>query len=169
MGIKHIIAVDPGDVRNGFCYFKYNTETKMADVRIMDIFTSKQLTENLLTIWGIGQPREGGKKPDLTFVVENFRVDSKVRGKAFQWNEVLTARNIGKVEMLADWLGAPLVIQEPANVLGMGRKIVSGIIKVSSGHLRDDHSAFIHGVHYMLNARLINTTDQITMFGQGAL
>jgi hypothetical protein len=166
VSFRHVFAVDPGDVRNGFCYFKYDVEKKVADVKIMDIFTGKQLEDTLKLVWGIGQPKEDGAKPELHFVVENFRVDSKVRGKAFQWNEVLTARNIGKVELCANWLDAPLTIQEPT-ILAMGRKWAPW--SNLPAHIPDDKSAYIHGAKFMMDRGWINTVDQITMFGQETL
>lgn len=173
MSIRHIIAVDPGDVNNGFCYFKHNSETKTADLKIMEVLGAKGLGDVLKTLW---HTRENAK-PDgprmnphnMFFVIENFRMDSNVRGAVFQWNELLTSQMIGRVRLCAEWLDAQVYMQEPGPVLSMGRKTCSGLFKIPKGHIPDDQAAFMHGVHFMTSKKLIRTVNDITMFGQGKL
>lgn len=169
MPSKFLVSVDPGDVNNGFCFFKYDTETRVADTRIMEILTGKQLSEHLHLVWEmIRKARENDptKEIPITFVVENFRVGTS-RGAVFQWNEVLTARNIGKVEFIAESMNAHMVLQEPGSVLQMGRKWAP--FKVNKGHIRDDHSAWIHGVYYMMRVNWFTDADSVKFFGQERL
>jgi hypothetical protein len=125
----------------------------------MEVLTSKQLSEYLKQVWGV---REAAADADITFVVENFRVGTH-RGAVFKWNEVLTARNIGKVELVAEWVGAKCILQEPA-ILAMARKWSP--IPLPKGHISDDKSALLHGINYMMDAKWIATTDQVVLFGQ---
>lgn len=169
---KHIISVDPGDVNNGFCYFKYFPESKTADLIIMKICGPTELSTLLKVIWGLGQRPSEEPKPqnnphNMYFVIENFRMDSHVRGAVFQWNEMLTSQMIGRVKLCAEWMDAPVFMQEAANVLPLGRKWVP--FKVNKGHLRDDHSAFIHGVHFMMTKGLITDVSKVKLFGQETL
>ncbi|GHF92211.1 hypothetical protein [Streptomyces griseosporeus] len=170
MVVRHIISVDPGDVHNGFCYFKHNDETGKADLKIREVLSGKQLSDMLKVIWGMAQVKEPGeneKNPfNMFFVVENFRVDTKSRGAIFQWKEMLTSEAIGRVKLCAEWAGAPVIMQEPS-ILPMGRKYSPW--PVPKGHIPDDISAFIHGTHFMITKRLIRTTDDITLFGQDRL
>ena len=172
MAIRHIFSFDPGDVNNGFCYFKHDSETKRADTKIMKVMGAKELSDMLKVIWGIGQ----ASKPDfpdqpnphsMFFVIENFRMDSHVRGAVFQWNELLMYQMIGRVKLRAEWMEAPVYMQEPGQVLRDGRMWAP--FKLAKGHIRDDHSAWIHGVWWMLNKKLIRTVDQVTFFGQETL
>lgn len=168
---RHLFSVDPGENNNGFCYFKYNMQEKKADLKIMKILSPTELENMLKVVWGIHQ---ASPNSSITFVAENFRVDSMVRNKPhqrtnvpmFQWSEVQTIRQIGKVEMLAHWIEANFVTQEPA-ILAMARKW--GPWKTLPKHIPDDKSAFLHGAKYMMDKMWINTVDQITMFGQEKL
>jgi hypothetical protein len=163
--IHHVWSVDPGDANNGFCYFKYDDETKRADVKMMEIFDGDGLENMLKVIWGIGSAKTESK-PKLYFVVENFRIDGQVRNKIFQWSEVVTVRNIGKVEMVAKWLEASFTLQEPS-ILAMARKYSP--VRLNKGHIRDDHSALLHGIYFMLKRNWIMTEDQVTLMGQEKL
>lgn len=180
-GYRHIIAVDPGDTNNGFCYFKYDNDRKIADVRVMQILSPKGLSDILKVMWGIGQttPRTLTLAPgedqsnvcqsnphNMFFVIENFRMDSNVRGAVFQWNELLTSQAIGKVKLCAEWMDAPVFMQEPT-ILAQARRWAP--FKIAKGHIKDDHSAFLHGAHFMMSKKLINTTDQITFKGEEKL
>lgn len=174
MAIRHIIAVDPGDVNNGFCYFKHDSETKTADTKIMKVCGARELSELLKALWGIASSKkpdfEGQPNPySMFFVIENFRMDSHVRGAVFQWSELLTSQMIGRVKLCAEWLDAPVYMQEPSQVLNQGRKWASGHFKVPKGHIPDDKSAWMHGVHFMMSKKLIATPDQVTIFGQEKL
>jgi hypothetical protein len=165
---KHIISVDPGDVNNGFCYFKYDDNTKKADLKIMEILGAKGLSDLLKVIWGIGQtspnPLDVPSNPyNMFFVIENFRMDSHVRGAIFQWSELLTSQMIGRVKLCAEWMDAPVFMQEP-RILVTGRKYCP--FPLPKGHIPDDKSAFIHGAHFMISRKLISTVDQITIRGQ---
>lgn len=165
-----VVSVDPGDVNNGLCFFKYDVEKKRADTLIMDVFSPKIFSQRLMQIFHLGQAtsdyKEMGKNPKMFFVVENFRVDSKVRGAMFQWNDMKTSRAIGKVEFVAEALNAQCVLQEPRDVFPMARKWAP--FKMAQ-HPRDDQSAWCHGVHFMMNRKWIMTPDQVNMFGQEKL
>lgn len=172
MSIRHIISVDPGDVNNGFCYFKHDSETKTADTRIMKVMGPTELSEMLKVIWGIGQAKEPDfpDQPNphsMFFIIENFRMDSQIRGAVFQWSELLTSQTIGRVKLCAEWMNAPIYMQEPGPVLADGRKW-SPWGKLPK-HIPDEKAAWIHGVWWMLNKKLIRTTDQVTFFGQEKL
>lgn len=162
---KHVFSFDPGDKRNGFCWFKYDTDQKTADLKIMKILDPQELNDMIKVIWGIKVSR-GDAEIDITLVCENFRIRPEDKKAKFGWNEMHVIRSIGKIELLADLLECKLVMQEPS-ILAMGRKWVP--FKVASGHLRDDHSAFIHGAHYMMASNWFPTVDSITMFGQESL
>lgn len=163
MTTKHIFTVDPGDKNNGFCYAKYDTETKIADIRIMKIMDQDELIAIFKVMWGIKQ-----KTPDqdIVLVAENFRIDTKIRNAKFQWNEMEVIRVLGMVKLLASLLECTLVFQE-ASILGIRRKSVP--FKVNKGHLSDEHAAYMHLAEYLLKRRMIMTEDQITFFGQEAL
>lgn len=168
MPIKHIVSVDPGDVNNGFCYFKYDDQTKTADLRIMTIIDGEGMSGLLKTLYELHRDRgpvdENKKNPSgFFFVVENFRMDSHVRGAVFQWNELLTSQMIGRVKLCADWMGAPVFMQEPKILAGATRW---GPWPRLPKHIPDDKSAFLHGLHFMTSKNLIRTHDQVTMFGQ---
>lgn len=170
MSFRYVVSVDPGDKNNGFCFFKYNTEAKTADTLIMDILTPKLLSQRLNQIY-LGSQVDGFDSKSWNFVVENFRVDSNVRGAMFQWNEVSTAKMIGRVEFVAEAMDAPIILQEPANVLPMARKWAKPAFgkKMEANHLKDDISAWCHGVHFMMKRNWIGTTDQVTIRGQERL
>lgn len=177
MSFRHLFAVDPGDVNNGFCYFKYDTETKTADTKIMRIFDEDGLDDMLKTVWGIGQVKYTDdpakhEPPAIYFVVENFRIDGHVRQKVFQWSEAVTIRQIGKVKLVARWMDASFILQEPKDVWPMARKWAPASLKVpqsSKVHVPDDKSAWCHGAKFMRKRNWINTVDQITFFGQERL
>lgn len=175
---RHIIAVDPGDKNNGIAYFTQegNGPTGSADLKFMQIEGPKGLSDLLKFIWGIFQAKETTDGYDkfrnnphnLFFVIENFRVDTVSRGgrdsSRFQWNEMLTSQMIGRVRLLAEWLEAPVFMQEPSSVWPMARKWAP--FPLPKGHPPDDKSAFCHGAKFMMDKGLINTVDQITFNGQ---
>lgn len=169
---RHIIAIDPGDKNNGFAYFKQDDSG--VDLRLMKVCGPKELSELLLVIWGIGQARKAtsdydefkNNPNDMYFVIENFRMDTHVRGAVFQWNELHTSQMIGRVKLCAEWLDAPVFMQEPS-ILGMARKWSP--IPLPKGHIPDEKSAFLHGAHFMMTKGLIKTADEIRMFGQETL
>lgn len=165
---RHLFSLDPGDANNGFCYFIYDTETKIADTRIMKVYDEDGLDDTLRMLWSIGQAAKEGT--EFHFVCENFRIDGKVRDKIFQWGEVVTVRQIGKFKMLAKWLGSKCVLQEPAHVLPMARKWAPKWVGMpKSGHPRDDASAWVHGVHYMTQRQWFMNPDSVIPFGQDRL
>lgn len=180
MSTKHIISVDPGDVNNGFCYFKYDGATKSADLKIMKVCGPREMSDLLRVIWGLGQIplKEEQKKSNgdakanpynMFFIIENFRMDSQVRGAIFQWNEMLTSQMIGRVKLCAEWMDAPVFMQEPGNVLPQARKWVPPQFKWRGNHPPDQVSAFCHGAHFMMSKNLIQTVDQISIGGQERL
>ena len=137
----------------------------------MEILGAKGLSDVLKTIWHVGtnsKDESASTNPyNMFFVIENFRMDSHVRGAVFQWNELLTSQMIGRVKLCAEWLEAPVFMQEPGPALSMGRKWCP--FKLPKGHIPDDKSAFIHGAHFMMSKKLIGSVDQITLFGQAEL
>lgn len=165
MAIKHIFSFDPGDKNNGFCYIKYNSETKTGDTKVLQIVNQKGIHDLLKVAWGVSQT-DGA--PELYFVVENFRVDTKARNNImFQWSEMETIRIIGAIELAAKWCNAEFTLQEPGQVWPMARKwAIPYPFKRINKHPADDQSAWCHGAAFMMNRRWINTVDQITMFGQ---
>lgn len=168
MVYKHVFGIDPGEVNTGFVWIKYDTETKTGDTLIMKIYDPEGLYGVLQRVWGITQAKVNDEAPEIYFVVENFRVNSNqdVRKKMWVWDEVKTIRIIGAIELAAKWCGAKITLQEPGNVLPMARKWAP--FKMAQ-HPRDDHSAWCHAVHFMMQRKWIDTPDQITMHGQGRL
>lgn len=173
-----IISVDPGEKRIGFCIFKYDAETKKADLR------TKVILDGPSELYGLLSMAEGlGDKID-TVVVENYRIRPPVnpnpRGRAPYgrsqngaminakdfWSEALTIRVIGACEYFAQRIGAQFVVQE-AKVLAMGRKWCDFPVSQNpSTHIPDDIAAYIHGAHYMMSQRMIRSVDDIAKFGQ---
>lgn len=160
-----IIAIDPGDVRIGFAAFTYDPSKRQADLRMKEIIDVEGLYERLNCFDGLTPPGT-----QHVFVVENFRVDSEVRGAMFQWNEMLTSQVIGSVKYAAFRLNkSRVVIQEPA-ILAMARKWCDfPMPKRPSGHIKDDVSAYCHGAHFMMKANMIDTVKDILKFGQASL
>ena len=164
---RHLFSVDPGENNNGFCYFKYNMQEKKADTKIMKVCSREELEDILKVVWGI---RQASANASITFVVENFRVDSKARNAIFQWSEMETIRVIGALELAAKWCGANIVLQEPGSVWPLARKwAIPYPFKRINKHPEDDKSAWCHGAKYMMDKKWINTVDQISMFGQERL
>jgi hypothetical protein len=173
---RHIIAIDPGDTNNGFAYFKQDDSG--VDLKIMKVCGPKELSDLLRVMWGLGQANMARPDFDATaknphsmfFVIENFRVDTHVRGKPdgamFQWNEMFTSQMIGRVRLCAEWLEAPVFMQEPS-ILVQARRWSP--ISLPKGHIPDEKSAFLHGAHFMLTNRLIKTPEEVRMFGQETL
>lgn len=158
----NIFAFDPGDVNNGFCFFKWDRETKKADLRIKKILSPEELRSFLKVVWGLAESPE----TKCVFVIENFRVDTMVRGAKFQFSEMLTSRAIGAIEMVANWTNSKVVFQEPGNVLPNARRWYP---KKLNRHIDDDVSAYMHGVHFMMTSNLIRTNDDVLWFGQETL
>lgn len=155
-----VFSFDPGDKNNGFCFISHDRETKLTDVKIMKILNPVELRSMLKVIWGLAED----PNVKCVFVVENFRIDTKIREAKFQWNEVLTVRAIGWVELTAEWTNSKLVIQEPNEVWPSARKWSP--VPLPKGHPPDDKSALLHGLHFMMKAKLISTPDSVTIFGQ---
>jgi len=160
-----IFAIDPGDVRIGFAAFTYDAERRKADLRI------KQIVD-LPTLYQMFTLAEGMLQGDQrhTFIVENFRTDTQVRGVTFQWNEMLTSQCIGAVKYAAYRLNdSPVIMQEP-RILAMGRKWCDfPVPKNPNGHIKDDTSAYIHGAHWMISKGMIDNVDDILKFGQESM
>jgi hypothetical protein len=168
---KHVFGIDPGEVNTGFAWLKYDPETKKADTKIKQIFDRKGLNATLKTVWGLTEAKAGEEKPEIYFVVENFRVNSNqdVRKKMWVWDEVKTVRVIGAIELAAEWCGAKMILQEPSNVLPMARRWASPFFNMKKQHLDDDVSAWCHAVHFMMKRNWIAVADQVTLFGQEKL
>lgn len=167
--ITHVFGIDPGEVRTGFVWIKYDHETKTGDTKIMKIYSPEEFFDILKTVWGLVEASKSNP-PEIRFIVENFRVNSNqdVRKKVWVWDEVKTIRIIGAIELVAKWCGAKITLQEPSQVLPMARKWSSGHFKMAQ-HPRDDQSAWCHAVHWLMKRGYINTPDQITMYGQEKL
>lgn len=171
MVIRHIVAVDPGDVNNGFCYFKHDSETGKADLRIKQILSGDGMSKILKMLYELNRDKDSNEERktnphNFFFVVENFRVDTKVRGAMFQWNDMKTSRMIGRVELCAEWMEAPVFLQEPT-ILGIMRK--QSPFPVNKSHMQDDISAFLHGLKFMQDKNLVRTVDDVIIGGQERL
>ena len=166
---RYVVSLDPGHVNNGFCFFKYDVEKKRADTLIIDKLTPKMLSQRLKQIWMAFVGKEDFDSKAWFFIVENFRVDSHIRGAMFQWNDMSTSRQIGKVEFVAEGMNATCVLQEPAQVLPMARKWASPYFNMKKQHIDDEVSAWCHGVHFMMKRNWIGTPDQVTIKGQQRL
>lgn len=176
-----IIAWDPGEKNIGCAMFSYNEDEELANllfkrtVNKADMYKILEMAEKML----INQPGE-----KHTFVIENFRIDPlditnrqasggranprrRTTGSMYQWDEVLTSQTIGALKYAAFRMNQSHVIMQEPGILTMGRKWCD--FKIPKGHLPDDISAYIHGVHYMIKAGLITSTDQIIHAGQSKL
>lgn len=158
-----ILSFDPGEVNVGFCMLQYDEAIRKADLRYMAILRPEQTFEML-------ELAEGLLKPDGThiFVIENFRVDEKVRGARFQWSEMKTIRMIGALEYAARRMNkSPVILQEPGPVLSGARNWAP--FRWPKGHLPDDKSAYCHAAYYMMKRRMIDSVDDILDKGQEKL
>jgi hypothetical protein len=181
-----IISVDPGEKNIGICLFKYDTEKKKADLRVKTILSGPEALFDVLAV-AEGMVSAGSKIN--TVVCENYRirpVDESYNRKSPSrspygrsqsggistkdfWSEVLTIRVIGACQFFAYRVGAEFVLQE-SRILAMGRKWCDFPVPQSpSSHIKDDISAYIHGVHYMVQQRMIRGVDDVTKFGQEKL
>lgn len=158
-----LLAWDPGESRVGFAMADYLPEWRQLDMKMCrivpasEIYSMLELCEKLL-------------KPDQkhVFIIENFRVDSRVRGAAFQWSEMQTVRMIGALEYAAYRMNnSPVFLQEPGIVLGQAKRWAP--FKWPKGHLPDDKSAYCHLAYHAMKQNLIDTTDDITQNGQEKL
>lgn len=168
-----IIAFDPGDKNIGCAMFSYSEEEKKANL----LFKRVLNRETLYSVLELAEKMLVGK-PDVkhTFVIENFRIDPnnvanrnpRARSSAmFQWSEVETSQVIGALKYAAYRMNnSDVVMQEPA-ILAMGRKWCD--FKVPKGHIPDDISAYIHGLHYMMKFGLIQSPDDVIREGQTRL
>lgn len=157
-----IFGIDPGDVRIGFTMFSYNAEKRKADLRIREIVDLAKLYQMFTLAEGMLQ-----KDQTHTFVVENFRTDTQVRGVTFQWNEMLTSQCIGAIRYAAYRMNNSRVVLQEPRILAMGRKWCDlPVPKNPNGHIKDDVSAYIHGAHFMMTEGMIDTVDDILKFGQ---
>jgi hypothetical protein len=161
-----ILAFDPGDVRVGFAMASYSKERRKLDLKICTIIAADQLY-NYLGMAESLLPENGTH----TFVIENFRNDQLTRnrlGKSvsmFQWNEMLTSQMIGTLKYAAFRMNdSPVTLQEPGVVLSNAKRWAP--FKWPKGHLPDDKSAYCHLAFYAMNARLIDTVDDILQNGQ---
>lgn len=139
----------------------------------------RDLNDALIMVEGLAKPGQIS-----TVVCENYRIradgDSDptkraaygrsryaaqkhdVISKRDFWSEVKTIRVIGAAEFFAQRVKAEFVIQEPA-VLGMGRKWCD--FPITTKHIPDDISAYIHGAHFMMKSGLIRSVADISKFG----
>lgn len=168
-----IIAWDPGEKNIGCAMFSYNEDEELANllfkrtVNKPDMYKILEMAEKML----INQPGE-----KHTFVIETFRIDPnnvanrnpRARNSAmYQWSEVETSQVIGALKYAAYRMNQSHVVTQEPGILAMGRKWCD--FKVPQGHIPDDISAYIHGVHYMIKTGLITSTDQIIHAGQSRL
>lgn len=173
-----IVSIDPGEARIGFCLFRYDPDTKKADLRIKETVNGPDDLYSLLMV------AEGNGKNISHVVCENYRIHppkqdnprsrapygrsqhgASISAKDF-WSEVITIRVIGACEFFAKRIDAVFVIQEPG-ILAMGRKWCDfPVPKSPTAHIKDDVSAYIHGAHFMISQHWIRGVDDISKFGQ---
>ena len=168
-----IFSWDPGEVRTGVALFNYDKGTRKADLKMIRILN----TEEVYKVLEMAEKmlREG---ENHTFVIENFRADvNNVAGRQgraksagmFQWSEMKTSQMIGSLVYAAYRLNkSPIILQEPGEVLPMGR-IWCDLPVPKKGHIPDDKSAYIHGVHYMIQTGMINEVGDVLKYGQETL
>lgn len=167
-----IIAWDPGEKNIGCAMFSYNEEARTANLMFKRILTRD-------TMYKVLELAEGmllNENQRHTFVIENFRIDPNnvanrnPRGRSsamFQWSEVETSQVIGALRYAAFRMNQSDVVMQEPGILAMGRKWCD--FKVPKGHIPDDVSAYIHGLHYMMKYGLINSTDDVIREGQTRL
>ena len=170
-----IIAWDPGEKNIGCAMFSYDEKERKANLlfkRILDranMYGVLELAEKMLA---------GNENVKHTFVIENFRIDPNNvanrnvgrggRSSAmFQWSEVETAQVIGTLRYAAHRMNQSDVVMQEPTILAMGRKWCD--FKVPKGHIPDDISAYIHGLHYMIKFGLIDSPDDVIRNGQTKL
>lgn len=158
----HVFSWDPGDVRIGFCHFKTELGSGKADIRAKVIFDPDGAISYMKTLYELTQKAN----VKAFFVIENFRVDTvtKSRGAMFQWNEMLTSQMIGAIKVVANWSGSKVFMQEPSSVLGNARRWSP--IPLPKGHIKDDDSAMLHGMKFLMDKNLIRVPEDVTFMGQ---
>lgn len=188
-----IISVDPGEARIGFCLFKGDEKQNgTMDLAVMTILRGPE------ELHGVLMSAEGFVSKGIkisTVVCENYRIrppeqpqgnsrrrqpygrsaygssqyseNYAISAKDF-WSEVKTIRVIGALEFFAFRVGAEFVLQEPKDVLTMGRKWCD-LPGAHKKHLDDDLSAYIHGAHYLMKKGIVRSVDNITKFGQDVI
>lgn len=155
-----ILTWDPGDVRVGFAMASHLQDQGKLDLKICRIISADDVYDMLGLAESLLQPGQ-----THTFVIENFRVDSKVRGAVFQWSDMATSRMIGALQYAAYRMNnSKVVMQEPGVVLGAAKRWAP--FNWPKGHLPDDKSAYCHLAYYAMKRGLIDTTDDILRNGQ---
>lgn len=175
-----IISIDPGEKYTGICLFEYTEGETGANLMLKKKLTSKEEYFQVLRV-----AVSYAQVSRITHVAcENFRVrDEKDAGRhsfnprahsspanMFKWSEVPTIRAVGQAEIFAFWIGAEFVLQEPGNVLPMGRKWCDFPCPQNpKTHIADDISAYIHGCHLMMKLKIIRGVKDVTKFGQSSI
>lgn len=141
----------------------YDEERRKLDLKICRIIQGSQVYDMLELAETLLQPGQ-----THTFVIENFRVDSEVRGAVFQWDDMETSQMIGALKYAARRMNnSEVVVQEPGAVLGAAKRWAP--FKWPKGHLPDDKSAYCHLAYWAMKRGLIDTTDDILKKGQEML
>lgn len=141
----------------------YDEERRKLDLKICRIIQGSQVYDMLELAETLLQPGQ-----THTFVIENFRVDSEVRGAMFQWSDMETSQMIGALKYAARRMNnSEVVVQEPGVVLGAAKRWAP--FKWPKGHLPDDKSAYCHLAYWAMKRGLIDTTDDILKKGQEML
>lgn len=158
-----ILSFDPGDVTVGFAMATWDQERRKFNLLMCRKFPAGELYDMLQMAEALLQPGE-----KHTFIIENFRTDTKVRGAVFQWNEMLTSQMIGTLKYAAFRMNnSDVVIQEPRDVLGAAKRWAP--FQWPKGHLPDDKSAYCHLAYWGFKTGRIDTTDDILENGQEKL
>lgn len=157
--IERVLAIDPGAVNHGVAVLSYNRETKVANLHFKKTLRGdeglKFIVETLRTT------------KDLWVVIEDFKhahANGNFRGKqtkAMGKNEYKAYVTAKKLKEIASLSGHKVVTQEPS-ILGMARRWYKWEgKKLPQGHIRDDRSAFIHGVYFMMRKSWISTINDV--------
>jgi len=161
-----ILVWDPGPARTGFIMASYLPDERKINIEMMKIIPGEEVYTYLGLVEKLLAPGE-----KHTFIVENFRVDEKIRGRVFQWDEMETSQMIGTLKYAAYRMNnSPVFIQEPATALSNAKRWAPWPwLKRYDRHLDDDKAAYCHLFVWANKRRMINTTDDILMKGQEKL
>lgn len=127
---ESLFAIDPGDKRIGVATFELYSGKEINRFTLNRGQATAMIAVASPTVW----------------VVEDYTLDH-ARNKG--GSKLLTSKVIGWIELRAYQTGAALYMQSPSNLRLWA--LHEGI-RLGSGHIPDDTSAFLHGSHYLIQS-----------------
>lgn len=105
-----ILSVDPGK-NNGWVEATVDLTAKKMQLIGIGTDLPEQFRKQLMG-WMKKHPHE--LRPEIIVVEDFLNRPQKTQSGAFDWSENLTSQMIGSLQLAADFLGAPLVKQQPS-------------------------------------------------------